>query len=169
MPTVPRPGIRPVYVELEQALADQLEELARRNRRTLKAEITIALEKHVGEQPAALPVCVPDQGEGHHATPARTIEEGQAELPSTRGRYLIFIGEPILKGPPRWVHFSWRNESFCLRDFRTGVILRQDLTRRVADVWRAATKRKPAIGEYFHPVGDWEWWKGKLAELSEQK
>jgi hypothetical protein len=87
----------------------------------------------------------------------------------TRGRYLLFIGEPILQGEPRWVHFSWRDSSFCLRDFLRGGIRRHDATIQAVDVWRAALKRKLADGKYFHQVGDWEWWKTALEELSAQE
>src|SRR5262245_2606657 len=44
MPTVPRPGTRPLYVELPHDLVEELETLAATNRRTLKAEITVAIE-----------------------------------------------------------------------------------------------------------------------------
>lgn len=166
MPSVPRPGIRPIYVELEQDLADRLAALAKRNRRTLKAEITIGLEKHVGGKPPTLEAIFGDREQAVAQVAAEPGAEEQTELPTTRGRYLLFIGEPILKGRPRWVHFSWRNERFCLRDFLTGSILRQDAILQVTHVWRAALRKKPATGEYFHPVGDWKWWKRKLEELS---
>ena len=29
-------------------------------------------------------------------------------------------------------------------------------------------KQVPAVGEYFHPVGDWDWWRSKLEELSRE-
>ena len=61
MPSVPRPGKRPFYVELDQQLAEKLEALAAANRRTLKGEITIAIEKHVGWMP---PAGVADQAAG---------------------------------------------------------------------------------------------------------
>jgi len=161
--------MRPVYVELEQGLVDQLEALAERNRRTLKAEITIALEKHVGSEhlvPPPAPARVPE--EERPQDPAALLDQDQPELPTTRGRFLILLGEPHLRGRPRWVHFSWRNESFCIRDFLTGAIRRQDTFLQAADVWRAALKRVPAVGEYFHPVGDWDWWRSKLEELSRE-
>jgi hypothetical protein len=170
MPTVPRPGLRPVYVELEQDLADRLEALAGRNRRTLKAEITIAIEKHVGGEkasPAAVQPLKQPEAPSLATFPPR-ITEGAA-LPTTRGRYLLFIGEPVIQGEPRWVHFSWRDSSFCLRDFLRGGIRRHDATIQAVDVWRAALKRKPADGRYFHQVGDWEWWKTALEELSAEE
>jgi hypothetical protein len=162
--------MRPIYVELEQELADRLEALAERNRRTLKAEITIAIEKHVGGEevsPAATRPVQQSEAPRAATVPLR-IPEGAA-LPTTRGRYLLYIGEPILQGEPRWVHFSWRDSSFCLRDFLRGGIRRHDATVQAVDVWRAALKRKPADGKYFHQVGDWEWWKTALEQLSEEE
>jgi hypothetical protein len=162
--------MRPVYVELEQNLADRLEALAQRNRRTLKAEITIALEKHVGgvEASSAVVHALQQPEAPRVGTVPPRIPEGAA-LPTTRGRYLLVIGEPIVQGEPRWAHFSWRGSSFCLRDFLRGGIRRQDATIQAVDVWRAALRRKPANGEYFHQVGDWEWWRRKLEELSRQE
>lgn len=164
MPSLPRAGIRPIYVELDRHLAERLEALAEENHRTLKAEITIALEKHIEEQGAACPV----------KQNATTVTGGyagpeQSQLPTTRGRYLILVGEPILSDGPRWAHFSWRGDSFCVRDFLRGRIIRDDRTVKATDVWRAALRRKPANGDYFHRVGEWEWWKGKLEELSQQE
>jgi len=164
MPKLPRPGIRPVYVELDQNLANRLEALAEGNHRTLKAEITIALEKHVAEGEAVCPV-----QEDATIVAGRHADTVRPELPTTRGRYLILVGEPILSDGPRWAHFSWRGDSFCVRDFLRGRILRDDRTIKAADVWRAALRRKPANGDYFRRVGDWEWWRGKLEELSQQE
>jgi len=160
MPKEPRPGMRPVYLELEQDLVERLEALAERNHRTLKAEFTAALMKHLAEEDGGQP-----QPEDAAASAGVQDQTVAADLPTTRGRYLIFVGEPILPDGPRWAHFSWRGESFCVRDFLRGRILRDDRTVKAADVWRAALRRKPAVGEYFHQIGDWEWWRGKLEEL----
>ena len=87
------------------------------------------------------------------------------ELPGERGRYLLYLGTPLLPDGPRWVHFSWRGESFCIRDFLKGMERRQEPGLTASDVWRTAQQRKPATGEYFHPVEDVEWWRSALAEL----
>jgi hypothetical protein len=55
MPSKPRPGVRPVYVELPEDLAAQLEALAESNRRKLKAEIVLAIEAHLAAHPSAKP------------------------------------------------------------------------------------------------------------------
>jgi hypothetical protein len=46
-----------------------------------------------------------------------------------------------------------------------GVARRQEAGLAASDVWRAAKQRKPATGEYYHPVEDVEWWRAALAEL----
>jgi predicted DNA-binding protein len=164
MPIEPRPGTRPVYVELPLELAQRLEAIAQANRRTLKAEITLAIERHVSVVPSFAVNDASSVGERQALDVAPAADS--IPLPTTRGRYLLFVGDPILRDGPRWVHFSWRGDSFCLRDFATGDIRRQDRSLSAADVWRVAQKRIPATGEFFHPVGDWEWWKAALERLS---
>ena len=46
-------------------------------------------------------------------------------LPRQRGRFLLELGEPMVPDGPKWFHFSWRGESFCLRDFLRGEERRQ--------------------------------------------
>jgi hypothetical protein len=48
MPTQKRPGKRHLYVEIPEALGEALDALAARNRRTITAEVIIALEAHLG-------------------------------------------------------------------------------------------------------------------------
>lgn len=167
MPIAPRPGTRPVYVELPQELAQSLEALAQANRRTLKAEITLAIERHVSANPTSVANDASSVNDRRSMDVAPTADN--IPLPSTRGRYLLYVGDPILRDGPRWVHFSWRGDSFCLRDFTTGDIRRQDRSLGSADVWRVAEKRIPATGEFFHPVGDWEWWKAAMERVSRRE
>jgi len=89
-------------------------------------------------------------------------------LPGQRGRYLILLGPPWIEGQPRWVHFSFRGESFVLRDYTEDRELRgQEKTGGVkaSDVWRAVIKNIPAVGDYFHPADDIAWWKEAIARL----
>lgn len=79
-------------------------------------------------------------------------------LPGERGRYLIFLGPPLIEGGPRWVHFSWRGESFCIRDYIGGQEMRQEPGLGASDIWRQAIKKKPATGEFFRPADDVAWW-----------
>ncbi len=58
MPSKPRPGVRPIYVELPEDLADQLQLLAERNSRKIKAEVVLAIEAHLAAS-VAPPVKVP--------------------------------------------------------------------------------------------------------------
>lgn len=91
-------------------------------------------------------------------------------LPGERGRYLLFLGTPFIEDGPRWIHFSWRGDSFCIRDFIMGRMARQDEKSTATAVWCAAIKKKPATGEYYRSVAnpdDIEWWTTELKKLEE--
>ncbi len=102
--------------------------------------------------------------------PMRTISEGAGDsfLPGARGRYLLWLEPPMVTGDPHWVHFSWREESFCIRDFINGRERRQDPTLNATQVWRNAKRRIPCKGELYKPVEDFDFWKRKLEELSKE-
>lgn len=87
------------------------------------------------------------------------------ELPGERGRYLLFLGTPFIDDGPRWVHFSWRGESFAIRDFLRGRMSRQEAGATATDVWRAAVKRLPGKDKYYHSVDDVDWWVKELKKL----
>jgi hypothetical protein len=87
------------------------------------------------------------------------------ELPGERGRFLLLLGAPILEDGPRWVHFSWRGESFAIRDYLKGRMRRQEPGITASEVWLAATKRIPATGIYYHPADDVDWWVEVLKKL----
>jgi hypothetical protein len=55
VPKEKRTGVRTLYVELSEELGRRLEALAARNRRTLKAEVVLALERHLGADPEPAP------------------------------------------------------------------------------------------------------------------
>ena len=90
---------------------------------------------------------------------------GSNGLPGERGRYLIFLGAPLVKNGPKWVHFSWRGDSFCIRDYLGGQEMRQEPGLVASDVWRAAIEKQHATGEYFHPHADVVWWTEALKKL----
>ena len=101
-------------------------------------------------------------------TPLRGSDNSDAaipDLPAERGRYLLYLGQPFIEDGPRWVHFSWLRESFAIRDYLAGRMTRQDADTTASDVWRAATKRIPAINDYYHSVDDVPWWTEALKEL----
>jgi hypothetical protein len=52
MPVQKRPGVRTIYLELPEDLAEHFVELARFNRRTLKAEAQLAIERHLASAKA---------------------------------------------------------------------------------------------------------------------
>ena len=83
---------------------------------------------------------------------------------------MLFLGAPFIEDGPRWVHFSWRGDSFCIRDFIKGRMARQDEDSTADAVWRAAMKTKAATGEYYRSVAkpeDIEWWTKELKRLEE--
>ena len=92
--------------------------------------------------------------------------EGDSSLPGARGRYLLWLESPLISGPPHWVHFSWMEESFCLRDYINGVQRRQDPSTNATQVWRSAKSRICCRGEYYKPVEDFEFWRRTLEELT---
>jgi hypothetical protein len=86
------------------------------------------------------------------------------DLPAKRGRFLLLLGEPFLNSP-RWCHFSWVEASFAIRDYLKGRMMRQEEGITASDVWRAAKKRIPATGHYYHTANDVEWWVKELKKL----
>ena len=88
-----------------------------------------------------------------------------SNLPGSRGRYLLWLEPPLISGRPRWVHFSWMEESFCIRDYINGMERRQDPTINATQVWRSAKHRIPCRGELYKPVEEFDFWKRKLEEL----
>jgi hypothetical protein len=60
MPSKPRAGVRPLYVELPQALYEALERGAARNRRPVKAELVRAVERHVATPELVVSPPLPD-------------------------------------------------------------------------------------------------------------
>jgi hypothetical protein len=87
------------------------------------------------------------------------------DLPGERGRYLLYLGRPIIDDGPRWVHFSWRGEAFVLRDFACGRMRKGDPKLTATDIWRSAKRRIQCSGEYFHPSTDVDWWTKTLKKL----
>lgn len=94
---------------------------------------------------------------------------GQGEsLPGHRGRYLLWLEPPYVEGEGHYVHFSWKEGSFCIRDYIAQMERRQDDSGVTAtDIWKAASHRIPAKGELYVPVEKFEFWTAKLTELSE--
>ena len=99
--------------------------------------------------------------------PMRTeFSGGGSSLPGVRGRYLLWLESPLISGDPHWVHFSWMEESFCIRDFLRGMERRQDHGVNATQVWQSAKGRIPCKGELYKPVQDFEFWKRKLEDLT---
>jgi hypothetical protein len=94
----------------------------------------------------------------------RSITPGN-NLPGKRGRYLLKLGAPLVEDGPRWIHFSWLGEAFCLRDYTSEAELRQKPGLTASDVWQQAIDRLPATGKYFLPADDVETWKQLIQEL----
>jgi hypothetical protein len=96
---------------------------------------------------------------------ALTGSEGES-LPSDRGRYLLWLMPPHVSGDGHYVHFSWKGDSFCIRDYVQGLECRQHEEFSILDFWRAAKHRIHATGDLFVPVGDTQFWVAKLKEMS---
>src|SRR5690242_83886 len=96
--------------------------------------------------------------------------EGQAEsLPGDRGRYLLWLEPPWVEGDGHYVHFSWKEDSFCIRDYIRQVERRQDQDSTALDIWKAAVDRIPAKGELYVPVENFQFWTAKMIELTENR
>ena len=109
-----------------------------------------------------------DQREGGSWKPMRAESSDQedSKMPGKRGRYLLWLEPPIISGRGRWVHFSWWEESFCIRDFISGMQRRQDSHTTATQIWKSAKRRIPCVGDLFHKIGDFEFWKRKLEDLT---
>lgn len=99
-------------------------------------------------------------------------------IPGKRGSYVLWVDSPLAKSP-RFVHFSWENDSYRIRDYVGGRLLHGGSIPRPEEgfqlepcpmdrdaVWAAATIRVPAHAELFHPVGDFVWWQARLAQMT---
>jgi hypothetical protein len=95
--------------------------------------------------------------------PMRIASSGKsATLPGKRGSYLLWLEPPLISGSSRWVHFSWVEESFCLRDFIKGQKRNQDPETNASQIWRSAKARVPCRGKLYRPIQDFEFWKQEL-------
>lgn len=95
--------------------------------------------------------------------------ESVGELPADRGRYLLQLSPPFVQDETHFVHFSWLNESFCIRDFMKGIERRQGGDLTASSVWQAAEARIPATGQFFVPVENYEFWTQTLTQLSQAR
>ncbi len=98
-----------------------------------------------------------------------TEEDNAPPLPGKRGRYLLYLGPPIIRaieGRGRFVHFSWSGESYCIRDFIAGVERREGTDFTVEQVWRRATDRIPATGDYYRPHSEGKFWRETLDDMT---
>ena len=90
-------------------------------------------------------------------------------LPGARGSYLLLFEPPFVEGSSRFVHFSWRGDSYCVRDYVKGMQTRNldDLTAE--DLWNAAKDRISCTGKLYVRVENVEFWRNKLTDLSEAR
>lgn len=88
-------------------------------------------------------------------------------LPGVRGVFAVLLGPPIVDGAPRFVHLSWQDENFVLRDFLRGVERKQGDDLPLASLWRTAKVRVPCKGRLRRSVEDHEFWRGELQRLTE--
>ena len=93
--------------------------------------------------------------------------EQTESLPGIRGRYVRWLEPPHVEGQGHYVHFSWKEDSFCLRDYIQQIERREDGGFTAQDIWKAASDHVPARGELYVPVEDSEFWAAKLSDLTE--
>jgi hypothetical protein len=80
MPPQKRPGKRHLYVEIPETLGEQLDELAKRNRRTITAEVVLALEKHLaGNGYPSLPATHPPTTAEGKPNPKKRAKGGKGK------------------------------------------------------------------------------------------
>ena len=84
------------------------------------------------------------------------------ELPGQRGVRLIHIPDIV---PNRYVHFSWKGDSFCIRDYTGGREMRQTPGTTALDIWKM---HKGPIFSHQHTSEDVEFWEQKLREITEE-
>ena len=89
-------------------------------------------------------------------------------LPGERGRYLLWLEPPLVETEGHYVHFSWKDESFCVRDYIQHLERRQAPGCTALAIWEAASDRIPCKGELYVPVENFEFWSDKLTELTER-
>ena len=89
-------------------------------------------------------------------------------LPGDRGRYLLWLDPPLVEEEAHYVHFSWKGESFCIRDYVRHLERRQTPGVSPLDIWGAASDRIPCKGELYVPVENFEFWVKKLTDLTEK-
>jgi hypothetical protein len=90
-------------------------------------------------------------------------------LPGVRGRYLLWLEPLLVTGDAHWVHFSWMEESFCIRDFLMGLERRQDATLTATAIWQHAKSRIPCKGDLYHQVADVAFWRDRLEHLTKTR
>lgn len=88
--------------------------------------------------------------------------------PGVRGVFVILLGPPIVDGPRRFVHLSWQDENYVLRDFLRGVEREQGDDLPLADLWRAAKVRIPCKGRLRRSVEDHAFWREELQRLTSE-
>jgi hypothetical protein len=91
----------------------------------------------------------------------------EESLPGDRGRYLLWLEPPNVVGEGHYVHFSWKDGSFCIRDYINQSERRQSPGVTATDIWKAASDRIPAKGELYVPVENFDFWTAKIIEQTE--
>src|SRR5947207_433313 len=89
-------------------------------------------------------------------------------LPGSRGRAVLILEGDVVGGEALAVHFSWKDSSYCLRDYLNKREVRQDgLGLKPEDLWRMAKQRIACTGELFVPVENADFWTAKLNEITQ--
>ena len=102
-------------------------------------------------------------------TKMRQPSSGKQELVGSRGRYLLLLSPPYVLEMKHWVHFSWKDGSYKIRDFIIGQETDSQLYT-VEEVWNAAEKRIPCTGKLYKSTSyiNFEWWKNELQQMTSE-
>jgi hypothetical protein len=85
MPSIPRPKYRPYYLEVENEIWDGIEARCRLTRRSVKAEMNLALEHWLTLPPGFLPMPASEPSSGS-ASKGEAKPKGEAAVaPSKKG------------------------------------------------------------------------------------
>ena len=88
--------------------------------------------------------------------------ESPHRLPGQRGVRMIYVPDLV---PNRYIHFSWRGDSFCIRDYLGDREMRQSPGMNALDIWKM---HKGPVFSHHHSSEDTDFWKKRLREITDE-
>ena len=102
-------------------------------------------------------------------SPWKSMPMPDEAIPGPQGQYVLLVGKPIVTGDDRYVHLSWKNESYVLRDFVEGKMRTQAADLLLDQLWRAAKERFPCKGRLRRSVSDAAFWREELRRMTDAR